>query len=44
MSTIPSIDSIVESFPHQTIPTIQGLPNYEAIADMLENSAGAVKR
>ena len=30
-NTAPSIDSIVESFPHPTIPPIVGLPTYESI-------------
>jgi histidinol-phosphate/aromatic aminotransferase/cobyric acid decarboxylase-like protein len=30
-----SINSIIESFPHPTIPPIIGLPTYEAIANFL---------
>jgi hypothetical protein len=32
MASIPSIDSIIESFPHLTIPPINGLPTYKSIA------------
>ena len=35
MASVPSIDSIIESFPHPTIPPITGLPTYDTIAGFL---------
>jgi hypothetical protein len=35
MASVPSIDSIIESFPHPTIPPITGLPTYDTIATFL---------